>query len=101
MVRSCWNCETVKPLYLIPAIRWQFSSWCLTVSIVSSFFVRLIAERMVRLVGLLVRWIVVVEWWRRGLWKWDLKVDDDDGCRNDEDGRVERVDSIFSFLGDF
>lgn len=37
----------MRPLYFMPARRWQSWRWCLTVSTVSSFLVRLIAERIV------------------------------------------------------
>ncbi|MFS7968490.1 hypothetical protein Hanom_Chr09g00798071 [Helianthus anomalus] len=72
-------------------MRWQPSSCCLTVSTVSSFFVRLIAERIVRGVRVGLRWWRVVGWRSKGLWKWDLReiVMDEGGGRV-----VKRVASI-------
>lgn len=47
----------MRPLYLIPAMRWQFSRFSFTVETVSSFFVRLMAERIVRVLDLgVLRW---------------------------------------------
>lgn len=96
--RSSRNCWTVKPLYLIPARRWQFSSCCLTVSTVSSFFVRLMAALIEVgfgefLVGLMEMEVVL----RRGFLKWVLRdnVWDDGGL---EEGIVKRVASMVDLM---
>lgn len=71
-VLSSRNCCTVRPLYLMPARRWQSWSCCLTVSTVSSFFVRLMAARIE--MGLWEkRGFLVLVVMRRGFLKWDFR----------------------------